>query len=250
MANITFNGVDLSSYGLVTPGVAGVHDLPAMEVSRTTIPGRDYPDETDQRLSMRTLVFSCVVVGDDHADLVSDLAVLKGHLSPTLGYRALTITDLADKRIMARSQGFPVRIDAIPYWAEAVEFTLKFAAYPWWEDASEQCDTVTAISDTVTNGGDLPCYPTYTCTVTAALAGGLYFEISGERFTYEGALANTDVLIIYADPAAPDVTLNGSRDFANVADDAEFPPLLVGPNTVALSSTNFSLKVDRRERYL
>lgn len=250
MANITLNGVDLSTYGLVTPGVSGVHDLPAMEVSHTVIPGRDYPDETDQRLSMRRLVFACAVVGDDHADLVTKLAALKGYLSPTLGYCALTITDLTAKRIMARSQGFPVRMDAIPYWAESVEFSLEFSAYPWWEDATDQADLIASSPGTVDNGGDLVCYPTYTCTLSAVLAGGLYFEIQGKRFTYEGALAATDVLVVTTDPAAPDVTLNGTRDFANTADDAEYPELVTGTNTVVLSSASFTLNVSRRERYL
>lgn len=102
----------------------------------------------------------------------------------------------------------------------------------------------------VYNGGDLECYPVYTCTVTDALAAGLDFTIGSNQFIYGGALVATDVLEVDADPQAPDVELNGTRDFANTDVDSVFPALDVGWNTVALSdSSKFSLAMAWRGRY-
>lgn len=252
MANIIFGGVDLSTYGLRTPEVGGIHDLPVMEVSEQWIPGRAVPSQTDLRRAMRRLDFPrCVVAGTNHTDLVDKLRILKGHLSPERRFCPLGVTDLPGLQIMARSLGFPVKTDSLPYLRRVVEFPLSFAAFPYWEDAEEQTTVVAGLSGSVTNDGDLLTYPAWVCEITNVMPTGLGFTVTGGgrqwTFTYKGALEPGDVLTIKTE--LPDVILNGSSAFANTDADADYPPLAVGMNTVSKSSTSYTLTAAHRRRH-
>lgn len=251
MANIAFAGVDLSAYGLITPGVAGIHDLQTMQVSEQWIPGRTIPSHTDLRRAMRQLTFECIVVGRNHVDLVSKLRALKGLLSPELGFCPLTVTDLPGLQVMARSLGFPIKTDALPYITDVVEFSLSFAAFPYWEDAEEQTTSVAGLSGGVTNDGDLVTYPAWVCEVTIALPAGLSFTVAGGgrqwAFSYKGALEPGDVLTVKTE--LPDVILNGSSAFANTDADADYPPLAAGMNAVSKSSSSYTLTAAYRCRH-
>jgi len=252
VANLNYNSVDLSIYGLVTPGVSGAHDLPGVELAETYCPGSDAPDVRVVRRSTRILQFKCVVYSDtSHADLVSKLQALKGYLSPDLGFKVLTLTDVTSKRISAMCLGFPVNIDRIPYVQTAVEFTLSFrCAVPWWEDSSAQSATIDEAdtTGTITNGGDVHCWPVYTCTVGAApLAGGLTFTVNGKTYTYEDALIAADVLVV--DTEACTTELNGAADMAGTADDCEYPELVTGANAIAAKTAGFTLVASYRRRY-
>lgn len=102
----------------------------------------------------------------------------------------------------------------------------------------------------VYNGGDMVCYPVYTCSILDTLALGLTLTVDSKEFAYDGELVATDVLVCDTDPQLPDVELNGTRDWANTDIDSAFPPLAVGWNTVALSdSSKFSLAMAFRQRY-
>ena len=252
MANLNYNSVDLSTYGLVTPGVSGAHDLPGVETAETYCPGSDAPDVRVVRRSTRILRFKCVVYSDvSHADLVSKLQALKGYLSPDLGFKVLTLTDITSKRILAMSLGFPIDIAAIPYVQTMVEFTLSFrCAVPWWEDSSAQSATIDEAdtTGTITNTGDVHCWPVYTCTVGAgALAGGLTFTVNGKTYTYEDALDAADVLVV--DTEACTTELNGAADMAGTADDCEYPELVTGANAVTAKTAGFTLVASYRRRY-
>lgn len=248
MANIVFNSVDLSTYGLITPGVGGIHDLPPMEVSRLLLPGTLIPNDTEVRRSLVTMAIHCVTYAADHAALVTALNVLKAYMSPSLGWCALTITDRSGYRTMARSLGFPVKIDQVPYLQNAIEFDWQVERYPFWEDASLQTVTFSSTPGSINNTGQMACWPTYTATTTAIMSGGLNFSVGGQTFTWTTALALGDVLIITTEP--PDVTKNGTRNLAGVSTTSYFPGLGVGTNAIVLSdASKFSLKVDYRRRY-
>jgi hypothetical protein len=109
--------------------------------------------------------------------------------------------------------------------------------------------TPTDADTKIHNGGDATCYPEYTCELDDAMAAGLDFTIGGHKWEYDGALIATDSLVVDADQQAPDVKLNGTRDFANMNAAAAFPPLAVGWNTVAVSDvTKYHLHMSWRER--
>ncbi len=248
MSNLTFDDVDLSALGLITPGVQGVHDLAGIVVSQTFVPGYALPNESVLRDELVQMEIACVVEGTNHADLVGKLHTLRTYLSPRLGWKYLTVEGLTGKRTLARWDKFPIGFDVLPYFVTVAEFTLSGWRAPWWEDASEQSATITSSPDTVMNDGDLPCWPMYTCTLSADMPSGLWFEVQGIRFSYEGGLVQNDVLVVETE--LPDVTLNGSRAISGVADDSEFPGLGAGESEVVLSDdTKFSLGIAFRRRF-
>lgn len=248
MANITFNSVDLSGLGLVTPGAAGVHDLAGVVVSQTFVPGYALPNEAELRDDLVTMTFQCAVVGTSHADLVTKLRALRVALSPRLGWKYLTMTDLATERTLARCKGFPINFDAIPYDMEAVRFALTFFRAPWWEDVTAQTATVAASPGAVDNTGGLVAWPVYTCTLLADMPTGLSFTVGGTTFTYTDPLVTGDSLVVTTE--LPDVALNGSRSLSGTDPAAEFPGLGAGVNVVTLSDdSKFRLGLSYRRRY-
>jgi len=246
MSNVVFDQHELSTY-LVTPGVRGPLDLPGREIQQLYLPGQDIPVESVGRLVARPLSFNVVVAGTDHADLLSKLASLKAWVHPDLGYKVLTVVDRTAQQIMARGRGWNIDIEQLPYYMRVAQFDLVFDRYPYWEDVTPV--TANPVTNPMAVGGDVPCYPLWTCTVGATLASGLSFTVNGETFEYEGALTSSDVLTVDADPQAPTPKLNGVLDWANTATDADFPALIVGSNVITKSSANFVLRADYRRRY-
>ena len=106
MSNVVYNASDLSALGLVTRGVAGVHDLIPAVVSRQFVPGSSMPHDTTVRDSdIGRLIFTCVVAGEDHAELVSKLRAIKRVANPRIGWKHLSITDLSGLRTLAGGGG-------------------------------------------------------------------------------------------------------------------------------------------------
>lgn len=249
MSNLVFGGIELANYGLVTPGIQGTHDLAGVVMAQTFVPGYALPGESVIRDDLISLRVPCVVYSDvSHADLVTKLQLLRTYLSPRRGWQTLTVTDVADKRTLARSKGFPVNIDQLPYLQTMVEFTLEFIRAPWWEDSTPQTDTITSSPDSVSNTGDLVCWPVYTATVIDTAAGGIAFTVGGQTWTWSAALAIADVLVVTTE--LPDCTKGGTRNLAGVATASIYPGLGVGANAITLSDdTKFSLGMSWRRRY-
>lgn len=247
IASKYFHGVDLGAYGLVTSRVSGHQSLAGQEVARAWTPGRSVPNDVVVRRSLEKIAYHCVVAEDTHDELVAALRTLRGYMSPELGWGALIVPDRPGMRTMARSLGFELDIDSLPYLVTVAEWEWRLERYPWWEDEGAQSVTIAGTNGKVYNTGQLETHPTYTCTVSDTLATGLTFSVGGEEFVYTGALVNADVLVIETD--LPDVKLNGSRDFGNTSSAAAFPTLAVGSNAVIKSSADFSLAVSFRRRY-
>lgn len=240
-----FHGVDLGSYGLVTHAVRGVHDLAPAVLDRQFVPGSDLPSDTVTRRGLVEMVFSCVVAGSDHADLVAKLDALKPLMDFELGWGFFTPPDRPTQRTLARTQkGFEINLDAIPYQRRDAQFDWPLDRAGWWEDL--EATTVTDPAS-ITNSGQLPCWPVYVCTVTAALGSGLEFTLSGKTFSYGGALTLDDVLVVT--PEAMTAALNGAEVMADVPDDTDWPELVTGANTVSKSSEDFTLEIAYRRRY-
>ena len=248
-ANFAFDDMALSPY-LATPRVSGVHDLPPAVVSRQFVPGCSVPGETVLRRDLVTMTFGCVAWAEDHTSLVANLRTIKGLVSPGIGWAPLWVVDRPTQRTMALSRGFPLRTNAIPYCTTVAEFDLSFERLPWWEDLSAQSATIDEAdtTGTITNDGDLSCWPVYTCTVGAApLAGGLTFTVNGKTYTYEDALDAADVLTV--DTEACTTERNGTADMSGTADDCEYPELATGANAVTAKTAGFTLTATYRRRY-
>lgn len=246
IADKWFNGVNLGAYGLVTGGLKGPHDSAGEEVARTWIAGRDVPSDVAIRRELVPVRIKCTLAKDTHEELVKTLDDLRAFMSPRLGFVPLMVPDRPGERTFAKSKGFAVNIDSLPYYQTVVEWDWALERFPWWEDETERTVPIAGASGTITNTGTLPAIPVYTCSVGATLSSGLSFTVDGVTFDYDGALVNTDVLVVYTD--LPDVYKNGTRDFANVNAAAEFPTLAVGDNAVTKSSTSFTLSTAFRRR--
>lgn len=132
-----FHGVELSAYGLSTPRVSGVHDLAEVKVARTWIPARDYPSDQDVYRGLVTMSLGCVLAKDSHEELVTALKNLRALMDPALGWGEFRIEDRPGERTIARSLGFGISIDALPYEALDAEWEWKLERYGWWEDLTE-----------------------------------------------------------------------------------------------------------------
>lgn len=245
MSNIVFDGVDLASeYGLVTPGVAGVHTLAGAEITRVFVPGSALPSDRLLRRGLVQMRFQCVVVGTSHDNLVTKLRRLKAAVSPEKGWCSFTITDLSGLRTFARCDGLDIRLDQLPYLDVVAQFELVFTRYPWWED-----ETAMEVTNptSILNSGDLPTFPVYTCTLSAGMPDGLSFTVDSKTFTYASALEAGDALVV--DSEAMTVELNGSSALSGTDADTEFPELVTGTNAVSRSSEDFDLTVSYRRRY-
>lgn len=242
-----FGGVDLGYLGLVTPGVSGLHSLPDDEIVRTWVDGSSDPSDVVVRTSLIPVRFSCIVDGGTHEALCAKLRTLRGHMRPSLGWVELRVpSEHPGLRTFARSQGFPVEIDALPYLQTAVEFTWSLERRHWWEDASPTTVTIAGLTGEVTNSGTEPAPALYTCTVSGALAG-LSFAVGEETFQYSSGLVPGDVLMVRVSQPR-DVTRNGTRDFAGVEPGSRYPLLRPGTNAIVKSSADYSLAVSFRRR--
>lgn len=132
-----FNEVELGALGLVVAQATGVFDSPDMETSDLFIPGRDWPCQVDLYRKPVPMTMHCVVSGTDHADLVSTLQTLRNDMDTGLGYVELKLANRPGERIFARSRGWDLSIDHMPFGQRVVEFDWKLDRYPWWEDATE-----------------------------------------------------------------------------------------------------------------
>jgi phage-related protein len=245
-----YNGHRLSDYGAVSPEVAGVHDLPARETSITYIPGIMRPAVRVGTRRARETTFGLVVAGDSHTDLLSKLDSIKAILEPDDDFHALTVADKTNLQVQALSLGFQVDTRELPNLFRVVTFRLPFLCFPYWEDAALQTATIETATGSITNGGRLTAYPTWTCTLLADMPSGLSFTVGAQTFTYEGALDLGDSLVIDADEQAQTVTLNGLNAIGSAALTTAFPSLAVGANAIGLSDyTKFKLGCSYRRRY-
>lgn len=134
-----YNSVDVATLcGFVTPGQTGVHDPPERELDIQYLPGNDVPQVTVLRKRERRINFSVSMSAANHAALVANLASLRGYLMPDDNFHALTVADRANQQIMALCEKWPVPFELLPGQLRAIEFSIPFLCYPYWEDASEQ----------------------------------------------------------------------------------------------------------------
>lgn len=248
----SYNGSALSAYGAVTPGVSGVHDGPSLIIEKLWLPGAARPHVRISRREREPLRFRTVVAGATHTTLVENLAAVKGILFPDDDeFHPLIVADRSGLRILAKPLQFPVEVEILPNIVHAVELQTTMEVYPYWEDATEVSEHLTAVSQVVTNYGNMKCYPTFTCELNNDMPDGLYFTVGAITFTYAGALEGGDSLVVKSDQDCPDVELNGTRDWANVDDSVAVLPFLArGNNTISLSdNSKFHLTVAYRQRY-
>jgi len=176
-------------------------------------------------------------------------------LDPTRGEGTLTVVDGAWAGRQLRC-AYDAGLDTLDEVRPNVNLgTLLFrAAWPYWQDASEQSVQVTqgttltrwfpflplvlgassAFAEfTVTNSGDADAFPVVeirgpgTNPVVANLT-------TGQDFTVNATLAIGDLLTIDTRPGAKTVVLNGANAFPSLTVDSQLWPLVPGANRVSV----------------
>lgn len=242
---LTFNGVDLSAYGWTSPGVSGALDLWTPLVQEVDVPGRLHVDNILGRREYGTVVVSGFVEATTRAEFLSYWRSLKQALSPELGYKWLTRSDVSNRRILARCVGAQVVEERTPFTALGQQVEVQFDLLGPWEATTPTTATLTTTHTTV---GELTAFPTWTCTATTGLSSGLSLTVNGHRFVYTGALVNADVVVVTTDP--PNVTKNAARDIAHRGLGAVYPLLAPGVNSIRKNpSSGWTLGVSYYPRY-
>lgn len=248
--SIVWDGTDLSTYGFTLMGEgseeSGLLSLPGMRRQVTDMPGRAWPEVVDLGRDPRDIRLSCALIATTHATLLSYRASFLALVSGS-DFVALTVPDITARRLMVHTDGeIAMPRPELAWDTLYLRFVWNLKSlHSFWEDGS--LVAVTPVGAEITNDGHEPCPVTWTCTVTAALPTGLWFEVGGVRFTYSGALATNDVLVVSTD--LPAVALNAVADMANTLTTAEFPWLAVGANAITKSSSGFTLGADYRRWY-
>ena len=144
----------------------------------------------------------------------------------------------------ARSQGFPVEIDALPYLQTAVEFTWSLERRHWWEDASPTTVTIAGLTGRSLIRAPIRPQP---CTPARCRAHWLSFGWRGDLPVFRWAGPGDVLMVRVSQPR--DVTRNGTRDFAAVEPGSRYPLLMPGTNAIVKSSADYSLAVSFRRRF-
>lgn len=245
---IAWNGTDLDvTYGFSLIGEgqmeSGLLSLPGLVRQETVIPGRVSPDVTIQRRDTRAVKLDCALWADTHADLLAyrDQFV---NLVGNGDYGSLTVPDRAATRLMvATVDDLDIPRPDMAWDRAWVRFTWSLRSRtPYWEDLA--AITANPVVSPLVNDGDEPCPVVWTCTATANLPTGLWFEVGGQRFTYSGALVTNDILTVETE--LPKAKPNGVENWSDVTTTAKFPWLSLGANAITKSSANFTLKAEYR----
>lgn len=245
LASKIYFGVDLGLHGLCTAAVSGVHDLAPDVADRQWVRGSDVPSDTVTRAAdLVPMRLACVVAASSHSALVTQLKALRRRMSPRLGWGEFRIEDRPGERTLAKSKGFPVGIDSLPFDACHVELDWQLERLGWWEDTDPRDVTDPASVD---NDGDFPCWPLITLTATAAVAGGFSCTVGDKTWRYAGDVISGDVLVVHTE--AMTCTKNDVLAMENVDDGTDWPALVPGANAVSKSSPNLTLGVSFRRRW-
>jgi predicted phage tail component-like protein len=242
----TFNGIDMSAYGLT------VTDHNAEDYSRAvnTIQTKGRAYISGEYMPARPLRLEVVIQGSSISDLKSKLDSIVAILSSD-GY--LILDDDTTKHFNAHFVGK----SKLEKWGNTNwEGTLEFICpdplvYSTTETSSDH--TINADPKTVTEtaGGNTITKPVWTLTAGETLTDvtiSLKNNTTNEEITWEGSLASTDELEI--DSQYWTVKKNGTESMATVS--GKFPRLTPGSNSITVTalSTTGSLNITYRAAYL
>ncbi len=250
MSSVTFNSVDLSTYGLKVLQ----RNLP-VKLSSTGIQLRDKSISARSQYPPKMISLSVVIEGDDAGDINDKLDSINLVLNKDVDkqLRLETTDELEERYWNARFVALTGELEVPELWRGTLEFICYDpCAYAIEETSSDF--NIDADPKTVEETPDGTAFiePVYTLTAGEALNDiTLTVEnlTTGEEIQWEGSLANGEELEI--DCVNWIVKKEGVADMADVS--GQFPRLLPG-ETNYIQVTGFSntgtLNITYRARYL
>lgn len=199
------------------------------------------------RALAKTFVVPIQVEGTTEQEIDAYLGAFGTMLTPTGDIRVIyERPDGTQREISARYAGggdATSATDDAGYLQRHVTVPLIFKAHwPYWRPLNGSVDVSgpTTFSDgrsagsntvTVTNAGDVDCWPELTVTGYAEAIEGVNLT-TGQGFRVRRILTTTDVLRIDTDPRTFGVYVNDTADYTAMDPSSEFWPLVPGPNVL------------------
>lgn len=237
--------------------------MPPVSIVEDTVPQQIGTRLRAIQVGPRDVELPLTVFGADEVALRTRIRQLVRQFDPTRGdgYLQSTAADGTMRRLKCRYTeglaGTESRDDTGRTWQRFV--LVLHAADPLWEDTAPNDTTYTTASigsflstsflpvkltgdallgdQTVTNDGDLDAYPVFTVRGPAT-SFTLENVTTGQRITYEAALADGQVLTIDTRPYVRSVrTADGVNRYASLSLDSVLWHLPPGPSSIRLTLT-------------
>lgn len=240
MADVcTFNGQDLSAYGVYVEQESGLRRLSPLVADETALRFKNTvsPVWIGRRGGVVTL--AVFVTDTTSATFESNLAAFKQLIAPTKDannqptYVPLTWGERSGRRLMVYTTEFEETQGSEP---GSGGFTWTLARKPFWEDATALSQTGLTTAALISNDGDQDVSPVWTITFTGA-STGFDFTVGSTRLDLDTTtFVNTNSLVI--DAAARTIKKNGASVMANVNTantTANWPKLTAQKNSLIYS---------------
>lgn len=207
----------------------------------------------DSNYRSKNLVIGGRITGNDPADLEAKIDAFKELMSREK--KNLDIDYAGGTRRYAGCYATNVDIDREYFHLNYVPFQVEFIAPSGvGEDTNATVDTTTGCTTAVKTGTEVvagSAYPTPAIKITFASVTGVTttsFSLNGDKITYSGAIAASDVLIF--DTENKKVTKNGAEvDFVGM-----FPSFAVGNNNWQVDTNgtarNYAIEFSYKKKYL
>ena len=233
-----WNGVDCRSLGVKLSGPVPIV-FPEERVQHVEIPGRD-GDLTETE-------------GADEDDKIYNSYIQTASIMVPGGYRArdikkwlsgsgeVTFHGEPDRKQKARVIGaitLNKHSHNLDWWVGEVQFYCQ----PLKQKLSESVNTLSA-SGTVTNAGDVACYPRILATASAST---MSISVNGKTLEITGLTSTNSY---YIDSDIMDVLTADETTILTANSSGPVPVLEVGDNVIGGSGWS-SLRIERRERFL
>jgi len=245
MANsLTFNGTDLTAYGLIVK----TRDMP-VEFSTDSVLVEDISYAGNSKVPPKNISLNVAITGASITNLKSNLDSIKSVLNVQIDAQ-LILDTLSDRYWMARFKRLSGTYKGIMFDG-VLDFTcfdpFAYAVAP----SSDATAIVNAVADNaiIFTGGNALIRPVYTILSDAIRVGTnviLHSDNTDEEIEWTGNLANGTVLVF--DTALWVVKKNTVEDMATV--DGQFPTLVQDTtNLILTAGFTGTLTVTWRNRY-
>jgi phage-related protein len=243
MNSFTFNGTDLSAYGLIVNKYPNLFQR-TMESAQL----KNKAKAIGTSRPKKTLEFNVTIAAADAATLQSHLDSIRGVLNLE-DDAVLSMDKYTDRYWMASCPSMVPAEEGSCYWIGTIIFV---ANDPDAYDNSETTSNHTIDADPKTFnevvGGTAETKPVYTLTADDTITAiTITNATTGEEFEITVAMMATDVLVINTDTMV--VTLNGTEVMTGVPVTSQYPKLLPGTNAFTVTGFHGAMVTVYPKRY-
>lgn len=245
MANsLSFDGHDLSAYGLIVTG----HNIPAIQSANSVqLPDKAYA--ADSMITAKSISLDVAITAASITTLKTYLDTIKYYLN-TQTDKHLILDSLDDRYWLARFQALSGKIKNNLFTGSLDFICNDPCAYGNTEISNDYTDNEEPETITETPGGSALTEPVFQLTssvLDATATIRIRNETTGMELTWgPGAIGIDEVLLI--DCSLWHVTLEGVASMSLIA--GQFPLLSPGANTIKVYGFTGNVNITYRNRYI